>query len=69
MALEPELRREFEKFIIAKQITHPEVAASQFIADLRYGAAFSYSHGTFADLIEAARDIIRSALAERKIQP
>lgn len=68
MGLEPELRREFEKFIIQKQITHPEVAAAQFLSDLKWGAAFSYSHGTVADLVEAARDIIRVALAERKIQ-
>lgn len=68
MGLEPELRGEFEKFIIKKQITHPEVAATQFISDLKWGTAFSYSRGTFADLVEAARDIIRIALAEQKIR-
>lgn len=69
MVLEPGLRREFERFIIEKQITHPEAAAAQFIGDVRYGVAFSYSHGTFADLVEAARNIIKNVLAERKIQP
>ncbi len=69
MVLEPELRREFERFIIEKQLTHPEVAAAHFIGDVKYGVAFSYSHGTFADLVDAARNIIRNALAERKIQP
>ncbi len=68
MALEPELRREFEKFIVEKMITHPEAAAAQFIADARYSSAFAYSRGTFADLVEIAREIIKNALAERKLQ-
>lgn len=65
--LEPDLKREFERFIIEKQITHPEVAAARFIADEKYSTAFLYSRGTFAELVETAKNVIKKALKERKI--